>query len=251
MRLKDKVAAITGGNTGIGFAASRLFAREGARVLTASRNRIRGYEAVAQIRDEGGIAMYVETDVTQAAGVRRMVETAVSEWGRVDILFSNAGYSVPGNVVDCSEEVWDKIIDIELKGSFLCSKYVVPEMIKAGGGSIIFNSSEQAIVGSKNHVAHSAAKGGLISLARAMAIDHAEHNIRVNCVCPGSVATKTGMRWFELEGAPDKQSWLDDIPLGCFGQPEDIAKAVLYLASDDATWVTGAVLIVDGGYTAH
>ena len=251
MRLQDKVAIVTGGNTGIGFATSRLFAREGARVLTASRNRVRGEEAVAQIRDEGGIAMFVQTDVAQAADARRMVETAVSEWGRVDILFSNAGYSVPGDVVNCREEDWDRMLDVDLKGAFLCSKYVVPEMIKAGGGSIIFNSSQQAIVGGKENVAYSAAKGGLISLARAMAIDHAEHNIRVNCICPGAVATEALMRWFEMEGAPDKQFWLEQHPLGGFGKPEDIATAVLYLASDDASWVTGIALIVDGGFTAH
>ncbi len=251
MRLQDKVAIITGGNTGIGFATSRLFASEGARVLMASLDPVRGGEAVAEIEEAGGTALFVETDVTQADDVRRMVETAVSEWGRVDILFSNAGYSVPGDVVNCSEEEWHKMIDVGLKGAFLCSKYVVPEMIEAGGGSIIFNSSQQSFVGSKNAAAHSAGKGALISLARALAIDHAEQNIRVNCVCPGAIRTEGLMRWFEMEGAPDRQFLLEQHPLGRFGEPEDIAKAVLYLASDDAGWVTGIALIVDGGFTAH
>jgi meso-butanediol dehydrogenase/(S,S)-butanediol dehydrogenase/diacetyl reductase len=251
MRLEDKVAIITGGNTGIGFATARLFAKEGARVLTASRNRARGDAAVAQIRDEGGTAMYVQTDVSKATDVERMVESAVNAWGRVDILFANAGYSVPGNIVTCSEADWDRMIDVDLKGAFLCSKYVLPEMIKAGGGSIIFNSSQQALVGGKNNVAYSAAKGGLISLARAMAIDHAEHQVRVNCVCPAAIATENLINWFEMEGSPDKDYWLKQHPLGRFGDPEDVAKAVLYLASDDASWVTGTILVVDGGFTAH
>ena len=251
MRLQDKVAIITGGSTGIGFATSRLFASEGARVLMASRNSGRGEEAVAQIEEEGGIAAFVKTDVTQAGDVRRMVETAIGQWGRVDILFSNAGFSVPGDVVTCSEEDWDRMIDVDLKGAFLCSKYVVPEMVKAGGGSVIFNSSQQALVGGRNNAAYSAAKGGLISLARAMAMDHAQHNIRVNCVCPGAVATEALLHWFEMEGAPDREFWLSQHPLGRFGKPEDVAQAVLYLASDDAQWVTGIALVVDGGFTVH
>jgi NAD(P)-dependent dehydrogenase (short-subunit alcohol dehydrogenase family) len=180
-----------------------------------------------------------------------MVACAIEEWGRVDILFSNAGYSVPGDVMTCSEEDWDRMIDVDLKGGFLCSKYVVPEMVKVGGGSIIFNSSQQALVGGKNNVAYSAAKGGLISMARAMAIDHAEALVRVNCVCPAAIATENLMDWFEMEGAPDRDRWLARHPLGRFGDPDDVAQAVLYLASDDASWVTGTVLVVDGGFTAH
>jgi len=251
MRLKDKVAIITGGGTGIGLATSRLFAAEGARVVIASRSWSRGEEAAAHIRAAGGTAIFVETDVSRVADVRHLVDTTIMTWGRVDILFSNAGFSVPGDVVTCSEEDWDVMIDVDLKGAFLCSKFVVPEMIRGGGGSIIFNSSQQALAGGKNNVAYSAAKGGLIALARAMAVDHASQHVRVNCVCPGAVATETLLRWFETDGAPDKAFWLQQHPLGRFGTPEEIAQAVLYLASDDAAWVTGTALVIDGGFTAH
>lgn len=251
MRLNDKVAIITGGSSGIGLATARLFAREGARVLIASRDQTRGDAGVAQIRDEAGIARYAQTDVTDSESVKRMVACAVDAWGRVDILFSNAGYSVPGDVLTCSEEDWNQMIDVDLKGGFLCSKYVVPEMVERGSGSIIFNSSQQALVGGKNNVAYTAAKGGLISMTRAMAVDHAEDGIRVNCVCPGAIDTKSLDEWFTMDRSPDREYWLEQHLMGRFGDPLDVAKAVLYLASDDASWVTGTVLVVDGGFTAH
>jgi NAD(P)-dependent dehydrogenase (short-subunit alcohol dehydrogenase family) len=250
MRLQGKVAIITGGSTGIGLATARLFAAEGARVLLASRNRERGEAAAAELGGSG-TALFVETDVRRASDARRMVEAAAGAWGRLDILFCNAGFSVPGDVVACTEEDWDDMLDVDLKGAFLCSKYAVPQMAKTGGGAVIFNSSQQALAGWKNNVAYTAAKGGLIAMARAMAIDHAEQGIRVNVVAPGAVATEALMAWFGKEGAPEKNFWLAQHPLGRFGDPDDIAKAVLYLASDDASWVTGQTLVVDGGFTAH
>lgn len=249
--MKGKVAIITGGNTGIGFATSRLLASQGAQVLIASLDPERGAEAEATIRDEGGTALFVETDVTQAAEVSHMVKTTLRKFGRIDVLFCNAGFSSPADVVHCHEDDWNHTLAVHLTGAFLCSKYVVPEMIRLGGGSILINSSQQALVGSKNSAAYSAAKGGLIALARAMAIDYAEHNIRVNCICPGAVKTEAMLRWLDQEGAPDREAWLMKHPLGRFGLPEEIAKAVLYLVSDDATWITGSTLVIDGGFTAQ
>jgi len=251
MRLQDKVTIITGGNSGIGRATAEVFAQEGAKVLIAARDAERGAQTVAQIRDRGGTSIFVQTDVSQPEDVRRMVDAAVREWGRIDVLFSNAGISIPADVVNCDLEDWNKTLAINLTGAFLSSKYTVPVMIRGGGGSIIFDSSQQAFVGSKNAAAYTATKGALNALARAMAIDYAEHQIRVNCICPGAVETEGLLSWFKEESGPDKDMWLAKHPLGRFGRPVEVAKAVLYLASDDSAWMTGTALVLDGGFIAH
>ena len=251
MRLKDKVAIITGGNSGIGRATAELFAREGAKVLIASLGIEQGADTVAHIIEQGGTALFVETDVAQAEAVRLMVERAVAEWGRIDVLFSNAAISIPSDVVNCSLDDWNRTLAVNLTGAFLCAKYTVPVMISGGGGSIIYNSSQQAFVGSKNAAAYTATKGALNALARAMAVDYAHHHIRVNCICPGAVETPALLNWFETENGPNKDAWLAEHPLGRFGRPAEIAQAVLYLASDDTAWMTGSALVLDGGFTAH
>jgi NAD(P)-dependent dehydrogenase (short-subunit alcohol dehydrogenase family) len=252
MRLADRVALITGATSGIGRATALLFAREGARLVLTGRNDERGRAVVAEIRAAGGQAAYLHSDVCREADCRAAVEHAISEHGRLDILFNNAGVFFANTAVDCSEEEWDVQVDTSLKGAFLMSKFALPHMIRQGRGSIIHNSSGWGIVGGDRAVAYCAAKGGLILLAKAMAIDHGRQGIRVNCVCPGDVDTPMlpedarvrGMDWRSyLEGCANR-------PLGRIGTADEIAKAVLFLASDESSFVTGSALVVDGGGSA-
>ena len=249
MRLEGKVGLITGGTAGIGTATAVRFAREGASVALTGRNSERG-EAVAQsIADAGGEAMFIRSDVRLAEDCRQAVEQTLERFGRIDILFNNAGVFHPKTVPDCTEEEWDETIDSSLKGAFLMSKYVIPSMIECGGGSIIHTSSGWGILGGDKAAAYCAAKGGLIVMAKAMAIDHGPDGIRVNCVCPGDVdtpmlpddAAKRGQSWEEyLAGCSSR-------PLGRIGTADEIADAVVFLASDQSSFVTGEFLVVDGG----
>ncbi len=249
MRLEGKVGLVTGGTAGIGTATAVRFAREGASVVLTGRNSERG-EAVAQsIADAGGEAMFIRSDVRLAEDCRQAVEQTLERFGRIDILFNNAGVFHPKTVPDCTEEEWDETIDSSLKGAFLMSKYTIPSMIENGGGSIIHTSSGWGILGGDKAAAYCAAKGGLIVMAKAMAIDHGSDGIRVNCVCPGDVdtpmlpddAAKRGESWDEyLAGCAAR-------PLGRIGTPDEIADAVVFLASDQSSFVTGEFLVVDGG----
>jgi NAD(P)-dependent dehydrogenase (short-subunit alcohol dehydrogenase family) len=252
MRLRGKVALITGGTSGIGSATAVLFAREGAAVAITGRNTERGDKVVRDIVANGGEALFLRSDVRIAEDCRRAVEKTLERFGKIDVLFNNAGVFHPRNVPECTEEEWDETIDSSLKGAFLMSKYVLPSMIARGSGSIIHNSSGWGIQGGDKAAAYCAAKGGLVVMAKAMAIDHGRQGIRVNCVCPGDVETpmlpddarKRGISWEEYAaGAADR-------PLGRIGTAEEIAKAVLFLASDESSFMTGAALVVDGGGVA-
>ncbi len=252
MRLKDKVALITGGTSGIGEATAILFAKEGALVAITGRNEPRGHAVTAQILESGGKAIFIRTDVRKADECRRAVDATLTSFGRVDILFNNAGVFYAHTALDCSEEEWDLQIDVNLKGTFLMSKYALPGMIAQGGGVIINNSSGWGLVGGDKAVAYCASKGGVVLLTKAMAVDHGRRGIRVNCICPGDVETPMlpedarfrGMKWEEyLAGCSNR-------PMGRIGTAEEIAKAVLFLASDDSSFMTGASLVVDGGGTA-
>lgn len=252
MRLAGKVALITGGTSGIGRATAVLFAREGAVVVITGRNEERGREVVAEIEGEGGRAMFVRADVRFAEDCRRVVDETVAAFGRLDVLFNNAGVFIDNDAVDCSEEEWDLQVDVSLKGTFLMSKYALPVMIAQGGGSIINNGSGWGLVGGDRAVAYCAAKGGVVVMTKAMAVDHGHQGIRVNCICPGDTDTpmehqdsdRRGMSWEAyVAGASDR-------PLGRMGRPEEIAMAALFLASDESSFVTGAVLPVDGGGVA-
>ena len=252
MRLKGKVALITGGTSGIGSATAIRFAAEGAAVAITGRNTERGEQVVRDIIANDGEALFIESDVRSAADCRRAVDQTLERFGKIDVLFNNAGVFHPKSIPDLTEEEWDETIDSSLKGAFLMSKYVLPSMIERGSGSIIHTSSGWGILGGYKAAAYCAAKGGLIVMAKAMAIDHGPDGIRVNCVCPGDVLTpmladdaaKRGMSWDDYEVVAAER------PLGRIGTTEDIANAVLYLASDESSFVTGDALVVDGGGVA-
>jgi NAD(P)-dependent dehydrogenase (short-subunit alcohol dehydrogenase family) len=252
MRLEDKVALITGGTSGIGSATAIRFAKEGAKVAITGRNPDRGGEVVEEIEASGGEALFIRSDVRFAADCKNAVEQTLERFGKIDILFNNAGVFHPKTIPECTEEEWDETIDSSLKGAFLMSKYTLPSMIEQGSGSIIHTSSGWGILGGNEAASYCAAKGGLIVMAKAMAIDHGPQGIRVNCVCPGDVLTpmlhddaaKRGMSWDDYAtGAANR-------PLGRIGTVDEIADAVLFLASDESSFVTGDALVVDGGGVA-
>jgi NAD(P)-dependent dehydrogenase (short-subunit alcohol dehydrogenase family) len=252
MRFNGKVAIITGGTSGIGLATAQFLSQEGARVILMARNLTRGQEAVKRITSAGGQGIFVQGDVGVAVDCQRCVAVAVETYGRLDILFNNAGViHVNRNLVETSEEEWDATLDSNLKSIFLMSKYAIPHIAK-NGGSIINNASIFGLVGGGGVAAYCAAKGGVVNLTRAMAIDHAAQNIRVNCVCPGSVDTPLLENEMNDLGGVEVQlaKFASRHPMNRIAAPEEIARAVAYLASDDASFVTGIALPVDGGRSA-
>jgi len=252
MRLDQQVALITGGNSGMGRATAELFAREGARVAITGRDEGRGREVTAGIERAGGRAIFIRCDVRLADDCRRAVEETVRSLGPIDILFNNAGVFYPRTVPDCSEEEWDLTIDTNLKGTFLMSKYTLPGMMARRRGVIINNSSGWGIKGGDAAASYCASKGGVVLLTRAMAIDHGGQGIRVNCICPGDVDTpmlpddarQRGLAWDDYLATAVRR------PMGRIGTPDEIARAALFLASDDSSFMTGATLVVDGGGVA-
>ena len=252
MRLKDKVALVTGAGSGIGRAVVNLFACEGASVVASD---ISLDNARAAIRDiEGAVAL--SGDVSIAEDAERMVQAAVNEFGRLDILVNSAGVTARNALPEGAspEAVWDKVIDVNLKGTYLVSWSAVPEMEKSGGGSIVNLASTMGLVGYPVGLGggfnpYPPSKGGVVQFTRTLAIDSARKNIRVNCLCPGYIETNMTSA---LTGNPETMSKLTELhPMGRLGRPDEVASAALYLASDDSTYVTGAALTVDGGYTAQ
>jgi len=252
MRLKDKVALITGGTSGIGKATSILFTKEGAKVAITGRSAERGAAVTDHIKQSGGNAIFLRADVSLASDCQRAVAQTLEAFSRLDVLFNNAGVFYPQTALECSEKEWDEQIDVNLKGTFLMSKFALPSMIAQGHGVIINNSSGWGIVGGDHAVAYCASKGGIVLMTKAMAIDHGRQGIRVNCICPGDVETPMLPADAKMRGL-SWASYLEDCnkrPMGRMGTPEEIAKAVLFLASDDSSFMTGAALVVDGGGTA-
>jgi len=249
VRLADRIALITGGASGIGRATALHFAREGAAVAVVDLDEDGGERAVSAIIDEGGRALFLRCDVSQAADCRRAVEQTVDRLGGLDILFNNAGIIRRATVTDTSEEAWDRVMAVNVKSVFLLSKYAVPVMARSGGGVIINTGSGWGLTGGRRAVSYCASKAAVVNMTRAMALDHGEQNIRVNCICPGD--TDTAMLRDEARqlGARDEDFLAEaaDRPLRRVGRPEDIAEAALYLASDASSFVTGTALVVDGG----
>jgi NAD(P)-dependent dehydrogenase (short-subunit alcohol dehydrogenase family) len=252
MRLKDKVALITGGTSGIGEATALMFAAEGAKIAITGRSSERGAALTERIKSLGREGIFIRADVSLTSDCQRAVDETLRAFGHLDILFNNAGVFYAQTAIECSEKEWDEQIDVNLKGTFLMSKYALPAMIAQGHGVIFNNSSGWGIVGGDRAVAYCASKGGVVLMTKAMAIDHGKQGIRVNCVCPGDVETPMlpadakmrGLKWDDyIAGCASR-------PLGRVGTAEEIAKTVLFLASDDSSFMTGAALVVDGGGTA-
>lgn len=252
-RLEEKVALVTGAASGIGAATARRFAREGAKLMLADIQDDRGQQVLSEIRADGGTAEYVHCDVSVGEDVAGMVRAAVGTYGRLDLLFNNAGLARAGSVLDATEEDWDLVINVDLKSIYLGCKYAIPELRKAGGGAIVNTASVAGLRGSVRLHAYSAAKAGVINLTRSIAAEVGGDNIRVNCVCPGIISTPI---WSDigLEDVALRDAFMQAsgqrILMGRVGQPEEIASAVLFLCSDDASYITGHALVIDGGLTA-
>jgi NAD(P)-dependent dehydrogenase (short-subunit alcohol dehydrogenase family) len=250
-RLDDKVALITGGASGMGKVASHLFAREGAKVVLTDVADEAGEAVAAAIRDGGAQAAYVHADVSRASDAEAMVRFAVDTFGGLTILYNNAGVfpERDGSVTETPEEVWDLTIDINLKGVYLGCRYGIPAMIESGGGAIVNVASFVALMGAATpQIAYTASKGGVLSMTREIAVEFARRGVRANALCPGPIETPLLK---ELLADPARrQRRLVHIPMGRFGLAEEIAKAALFLASDESSYMTGAALVVDGGITA-
>jgi NAD(P)-dependent dehydrogenase (short-subunit alcohol dehydrogenase family) len=251
MRLANKVAVITGAGSGIGRESALLFAREGARVVVADVNDDAGQAVVEELRAAGGEAVYVRADVSKGADAEGMVRAAEQSFGRLDVLFNNAGISHArdDDAVATEEEVWDLTMNINLKGVFLGCKYGIPALRRAGGGSIINTASFVALLGAATpQLAYTASKGGVLAMTRELAVIHARENIRVNALCPGPLRTELLMKYLDTE--EKRQRRLVHVPMGRFGEAREIAQAALFLASDESSFTTGATFLVDGGITA-
>ena len=254
MKLNGKVALITGGTQGIGYTTALLFLKEGARVAISGRSKKQGKKAILKLESEGfKHVVFIQGDVSKSTDVDRMTQATVKQFGRLDVLINNAGIWSTGTVEDTAEADWDRVIDVNLKGVFLCSKCALP-YLKKTKGVIVNIASSDGLVGEPECVAYCASKGGVVLLTKAMALDHAKEGIRVNCVCPGDIMTPMLEQDLTQSGIA-RQEYLkreaESHPIGRIGEPEEVAKAVLFLASHDSSFVTGTALSVDGGYVAQ
>jgi meso-butanediol dehydrogenase / (S,S)-butanediol dehydrogenase / diacetyl reductase len=253
-RLTGKVEVITGAGSGMGRAAAILFAKEGAKVVVADVSEATGKETVDTIKSEGGSAIFVKCDISKPEDAQHLAQTAIKEYGKIDGLYNNAGINPLGNVVDTPIELWDKIMNINLKGMFLVSKYIIPEIRKnPNGGAIVNTASVDALIPWYNEAPYVASKGGVVSLTKAMAVDHAKEKIRVNAILPGPI--NTPMSESILKEFGDKRKEVEEyvlslLPIGRVGQAHEVANVALFLLSDEASFVTGVILPVDGGFSS-
>lgn len=254
-RLLGKTALITGGTSGIGEATARVFAAESAKVAITGRRRELGEKVISQIRRSGGEAIYIESDVTHSIDCSRAIDETLAAFGRIDILFNNAGFVLPGTLENTSEADWDRSFEVNVKGVYLMTRAIIPVMRRQGGGVIINNASDWGIVGGPGYAAYSATKGAVVLMTKTVALEVARENIRVNAICPGDTFVE---RWRTDEWhnqTEDMAAYLkamgEALPIGRVGNVDEIANSVLFLACDDSSFMTGASLIVDGGNTAR
>lgn len=253
-RFEGKAAVVTGGASGIGKATVERLLEEGARIAIIDISKKAGNETVEELRGKGYDPLLVSGDVTDHADVKKMVDGIMAGLGRIDVLFNNAGILVEGTVEEVSEEDWDRIMAVNVKGVFLMSKEVIPVMLKQGGGSIVNNASCSGLVGDRAAIAYNASKGAVVLMTKCLALDYARKNIRVNCVCPGEIETpmflqEVASRETTIEAYRKEIS--DYHPIGRLGRPSEVANTVAFLASDDASFITGAAVSVDGGFTCQ
>jgi NAD(P)-dependent dehydrogenase (short-subunit alcohol dehydrogenase family) len=256
MLLKDRVAVITGGGSGIGRAIALRFAAEGARVVVAGQTEAKLEETVALVREGGGEAAAVRCDIADVGQVKDLVRATVERYGRLDILVNNAaknrGEPIPETVAEMPEDWWAANLDVNLTGHYYCSKYALQRMLEQGGGVIVNVASTNGLTGNWNQAAYIAAKHGMVGLTKSMALDYARKGIRVNAVCPGFTETERANRHMAMNRPPGaKERALETIPLGRIGLPEEVAAAALFLASDESSYITGVALPVDGGNAAR
>ncbi len=256
MRLKDKVSIVTGAASGIGKASAIVFGREGAKVMCADINAEAAEATARQIVDTGGEAASIRVDVASEPDVQEMVSATVTRWGRLDVLYNNAGIGIGMPVTQMPVEQWDRLMDINLKGVFLGCKHAIPEMLKNGGGSIVNTASDAGLMGTAMLSAYCASKGGVVMLTKSLAVEWAAQGIRVNCVCPGVIRTPIldpFLAQAQMTGLKPEEVWermARAHPIGRVGEPEEVGRTVAFLASDDASFITGVALSVDGGFAA-
>jgi len=251
MRLKNKVAIITGGATGIGKATSVLFAKEGAHIIIASRNQKNGDAVIKEIKKKKQSAEFIQTDVSKEEDIKNLISKVIKKYKRIDILFNNAGIENSTNVVDTKIEDWDNTLNVNLRSIYLCSKYSIPHMKK--GSSIINTASVAGLVGFQNLAAYCASKGGVVELTKQMALDYAAKGIRVNSVCPGVIDTPMIQRVIKNSPTPAqmKKSLADMHPMGRIGKSEEVATVILFLSTEESSFITGQAIAIDGGFTSR
>jgi NAD(P)-dependent dehydrogenase (short-subunit alcohol dehydrogenase family) len=250
-KLDGRTAIVTGAAMGIGRATAVLLAKEGANVVVADINEEEAGKTVELIEEAGGVAKYVVTDVSKDEDIKNMIEFAVKSFGTIDVLHNNAGIALGANVVETTDDIWNKVITVNLTSVYRACKYAIPYMIKNGGGSIINTTSVQALRCFEGWAAYAASKGGIYSLTQQIAGEYAKNQVRVNSVAPGTIETPMNTKVFSEVDDPEalKETWNQMHPIGRFGQPEEIAEAVLFLASDSSSFITGQCIVADGGAT--
>ncbi|MFH1930223.1 MAG: SDR family oxidoreductase [Pseudomonadota bacterium] len=251
MKLKGKIAIVTGAKSGIGLATAIRFANEGAKVVVADVKD--AHQEVNEIAKRGAEALFVPVDVSNGSQVATLIEKTLAAFGRLDVLVNNAGIELAKKITDTTEAEWEHVMNVNLRGVFLCSKAAIPVMQRNGGGVIVNVASELGLVGGSEIAAYSASKGGVVQLTKAMAIDHAGDGIRVNCVAPGPVSTPLLEAIIESSSSPEqeRQSIVENTLLKRLARPEEIANVIVFMASDESSYMTGSVVVVDGGWTAH